>query len=57
MITNYSEIEDYVMVCRVLGKDRSGKAVFDESCLEFVCKNEACTCFNPKTNVIEYFSA
>lgn len=45
------------MVCRVLGKDRSGKAVFDESCSEFTCKNEACTCLNSQTKVIEYFSA
>lgn len=29
-VYDFSELEDYVMVCRVIGKDKQGNVVFPE---------------------------
>lgn len=44
MMTNYSETNDYLMVCRVIGKDQKGNPIFDNSCIDFICKRDSCSC-------------
>lgn len=54
MMTNYSETNDYLMVCRIIGRDKLGNPVFDHSCTDFICKMDACSCSAPKTNKVDF---
>lgn len=57
MITNYSETSNYLMICRILGKDKTGNPIFDDSCLDFICKLDVCSCSTPKAKVNYTFNA
>ena len=54
MMNNYSETNDYLMVCRVIGKDRNGSPIFDNSCTDFICKLDTCACSAPSTKKVDF---
>lgn len=45
------------MICRILGKDKTGNPIFDDSCLDFICKLDVCSCSTPKAKVNYTFNA
>ncbi len=55
MITNYSQINDYLMVCRVIGKEKTGKPIFEDKCLDFICKGDICSCSNASPKILDIF--
>lgn len=55
MITNFSEINKYKMVCRILGRDKAGKPIFDNATLDFICKADTCSCSAPPLKVENTF--
>lgn len=46
-ITDYSELENYLMVARIIGKDKKGNNVYSDQCYEFLCSKSVCTCTLP----------
>lgn len=43
-ISDYSELDQYTIACRIIGKDRNGNHVFAEECNDFVCSPSLCSC-------------